>query len=224
MKNLLAITLSITVLVFTPSFSFSQASNVQQPDLHKLLKEKGIEVVNRSVTLINDNSRFGISLDEKDGDGLAWIKHIGFSDGVVEFDVKGKDIQGQSFVGLAFHGKDNNTFDAIYLRPFNFKSSDIVRRGHCVQYISHPVYTWDKLRTDFPNKYENTIEPSPDPDLWVHVRIVVANPKISVFINENVQPSLMVEKLTDRTSGTLGFFVGNGSGGKFANLKISAKK
>jgi len=68
------------------------------------------------------------------------LKNILFSNGTIEFDVKGKDVQGQSFVGLAFHGLDNSTYDAIYLRPFNFRTEDKLRKIHAVQYISHPVY------------------------------------------------------------------------------------
>jgi hypothetical protein len=224
MKNLcLSLRLLVKLLIFIAIPSFSQTQTVSI-NLHKLANEKGVDVFNRSISLVEDSAHPGIRLDEKDRDGLAWLKHVEFSNGTLEFDVKGKDIQGQSFVGLAFHGSDNNTFDAVYLRPFNFRSSDKVRRSHCVQYISHPMYTWDKLRADFPNKYENTIEPAPDPDSWVHVRIEIASPKVSVFINGNTAPSLVVEKLTSSAKGTLGFFVGNGSGGEFANLKITSSK
>jgi len=44
-------------------------------------------------------------------------------------------------VGIAFHGSDNKTLDAIYFRPFNFQSTDPVRKIHAVQYVSHPDNT-----------------------------------------------------------------------------------
>ena len=78
-----------------------------------------------------------------------------------------------------------------------------------------------RLRNEHPGKYENTVEPAPDPTSWVHARIVVAYPKITVFVNNAEAPSLEVEQLSDRKSGWVGFWVGNGSGGDFANLKIS---
>jgi hypothetical protein len=209
-----------SILVSTLTPCFSQTSENLTPDLHKLVKGNEIEVVNRSLSLIQDGSHIGIRLDEKENDGLALFKNIQFSNGTIEFDVKGKDVQGQSFVGLAFHGQDKNTYDAIYLRPFNFKSEDKVKSSHCVQYISQPVYTWNKLRAEFPGKYEQGIEPSPDPNSWVHMKVVVASPKISVYINRNNQPSLEVNKLSQRTTGWLSFFVGNGSGGDFSGLKI----
>ncbi len=46
--------------------------------------------------------------------------------------------------------------------PFNFRAEDPVRRGHAVQYISSPIYTWQKLRTDHSAKYENAVNP-----VWV---------------------------------------------------------
>src|SRR5438034_9094791 len=89
--------------------------------------------------------------------------------------------QGQSFVGVAFHGLDSTTYDAIYLRPFNFRTEDPARHSHAVQYISHPTYTWQKLRAERPGAFEQPVSPAPDPNAWFHVRVVVASPKVSVF-------------------------------------------
>ncbi len=56
---------------------------------------------------------------------------------------------------------------------------------------------------------------------WFHARIVVAKPKVSVYVNGAKEPSLVVEELSDRKGGKIGFWVGDGSGGTFANLKIT---
>ena len=69
--------------------------------------------------------------------------------------MKGKNLQGQSFVGVAFHLIDGKTFDAIYFRPFNFFNPE--RNTHSVQYISMPDHPWQQLRQDFPGKYESKI-------------------------------------------------------------------
>gem|GEM_PF-6071604 len=29
-------------------------------------------------------------------------------------------------------------YEAVYFRPFNFRSSDPVRKGHAVQYVANP--------------------------------------------------------------------------------------
>jgi hypothetical protein len=61
----------------------------------------------------------------------------------------------------------------------------------------------------------------PDPNGWFHARVVVASPKVSVFVDEGKEPALVVEQLSDRKKGLVGIWVGNGSGGDFANLKIT---
>ncbi len=151
---------------------------------------------------------------------MAYLQGIEFSNGTIEFDVRGKDVQQQSFVGVAFHGVDGTTYDAIYFRPFNFKTEDPARRKRAVQYISHPTYTWQKLRAEHPGEYEQPVSPVPDPNAWFHVRVIVAAPKVSVFVDKAKEPSLVVNQLSDRHKGRVGLWVGNNSGGDFANLKI----
>ena len=201
--------------------SLSQTRDSKSLDLSALFRRNEIKVYNRQMNLIQDGSQVGVHLDEKGRDGLAWLNNIQFSNGAIEFDVRGKDVQGESFVGIAFHGLNDSTYDAIYLRPFNFRAEDKSRKSHCVQYIAHPVYTWNKLRKEFPGKYEQPINPAPDPNSWVHVKVIVVSPKITVYIDNNSQPSLTVEKLSKQTNGSVGFWVGNGSGGDFSNIKIT---
>ena len=129
----------LTITVFLAFFwlpVFSQ--QVEVIDVHNLVKKNGIEVYNRELSPINEESHLGINLSKKEGEGIAWIKGIEFSNGIIEFDVRGEDLKKHSFVGIAFHAKDNDTFDAIYLRPFQFKEADETLRSHGVQYISLP--------------------------------------------------------------------------------------
>lgn len=151
---------------------------------------------------------------------ISTFEGIEFSDGAIEFDVKGKDVQQQSFVGVAFHGVDGTTYDAIYFRPFNFRAEDLARRSRAVQYISHPTFTWQKLRAEQPGKYEQAVNPVPDPNAWFHVRVVVASPNVRVFVGEAKEPSLVVNQLSDRKKGLVGLWVGNNSGGDFANFRM----
>jgi hypothetical protein len=210
------------LLLFFAALCHAQNTKVITPDLAKLLKEKNLSVFNRNATIIaGAQKQNGIHLDAKENDGVAWLNNINFSNGVLEFDVKGKNVMQQSFVGIAFHGADNNTMDAIYFRPFNFQSADAERKNHSVQYVSLPAYDWQKLRTDFPNKYEHSLNPSPKPDEWFHVRVVINTPKISVYVNNNSNAELVVEQLSNRKDGSIGFWVGNNSDGDFANLKIT---
>ena len=108
-----------------------------EPDLQNAAQWN---VVNRTATPLSDNGKKGVSLNEVANNGLMIFKGGDFSNGVIELDIKGSNKMQQSFVGFAFHGQDANTFDAIYFRPFNFKSDDAMRRSHSVQYISMPNY------------------------------------------------------------------------------------
>jgi hypothetical protein len=191
-----------------------------EPDLAALAESNGFKVFNRSASSVSDGARKGARLSENSGDGVAYLPGVELTNGTIEFDVKGKDVQQQSFVGVAFHGVDGTTYDAIYCRPFNFRAEDPARRSHGVQYVSHPTHTWQKLRTEQPGKYEQAVNPVPDPNAWFHVRVVVASPKVSVFVNDAKEASLVVDQLSDRKKGLVGLWVGNTSGGDFANLKI----
>ena len=189
------------------------------------LKDPGQwRTVNRKMEVIQENKKISVRLNALPGDGLLLLNGSKFGRGTVEFDVRGKNAPGQSFVGFAFHVQDDKTYEAIYFRPFNFMNSDSVRRAHSVQYVSHPTHTWDKLRESFPGKYENTVNPVPAPDDWFHVKIVVDASTIKAFVNSSEKPSLEVNKINKATAGNVAFWVGNNSEGSFANLVIQADK
>jgi|SRR5688572_25675640 hypothetical protein len=195
-------------------------SKAIEPDLVKLADSKALKHLNRTVASFNEGARKGVRLSENEGESPAYIPGIEFTNGTFELDIKGKDVQQRSFVGIAFHGVDDKTYDAIYFRPFNFKADDPARRVRAVQYISQPAYPWQKLRAEHPGKYEKAVNPVPDPNSWFHVRVVVASPSVSVFVADAKEPSLVVSQLSNRNKGLVGLWVGNASGGDFANLKI----
>src|SRR5207245_7509522 len=146
--------------------SVSGQRRTLEPDLAKLADGNGLEVFHRTASSFSDGARTGLRLSENAGDGVAYLQGIEFSNGTIEFDVRGKDVQQQSFVGVAFHGVDGTTYDAIYFRPFNFKTDDPVRHVHAVQYVSQPANPWQKLREEHPGQYEKAVNPPPDPNAW----------------------------------------------------------
>lgn len=204
---------------FLAADAFSQRTQVVK--LSKLVKDNGIEVYNRELTVIKEKSYSGFRLSKDYGEGVAWIKGVELSNGIIEFDVRGEDVKQHSFVGIAFHGVNNETFDAIYLRPFQFREHDEVLRSHGIQYISLPKYTWRVLRADSPDRYEHAVDPAPDPNAWVHMKVVIKDSTVSTYINGNTEPTLVVEKVTTVKTGAIGFYVADTSGGDFANLTIT---
>lgn len=189
-------------------------------DLHQLAANGGLEVHNRELSLVAEESRTGIRLSRREGEGVAWLEGVEFSEGEIEFDVRGENVKQNSFVGVAFHGKDDQTYDAVYFRPFQFREQDDTLRARSVQYVSLPEHTWRKLREESPGKYESTVDPVPDPDSWFHVRIVVEGSVVSTYVDGSDRPSLVVEKVTGATGGAIGLYVADTSGGDFANFKL----
>ena len=203
-------------------FTFSVFSQNQiTPDLHQLMKNGGIQVYNREASLIDEKDYPGIRLSKNYGEGVAWITSVEFSNGTIEFDVRGENVKQHSFVGIAFHGKNDSTFEAVYLRPFQFLEKDEVLRNRAIQYVSLPDFPWRTLREKYPSKFEHAIEPAPDPNSWVHVRIVIKDLTVTTFINGNTEPSLVVQRVAETKSGAIGFYVADTSGGDFANIAIT---
>ncbi len=213
-----SIPLSILGLVLAPALAGQ--SKPFEPDLAAVATAKDVKIMNRAVSASDRNGKPALRLDERPGAGLAMWPDVQFADGTIEFDVRGKDVFQQSFVGVAFHGA-GEAYEAVYFRPFNFRAGDPDRKSHSIQYVFEPTHSWDRLRSEHPGQYEKAITPAPDPNSWVHARIVVAYPKVSVYVNNAAEPSLVVDELSDHKSGWLGLWVGNGSGGEFANLKVS---
>jgi hypothetical protein len=213
----------ILSLLFTGVFvlSINAQRRTKTPDLSEVPKSKNWKIHNRSVAVIEEDGKKAIRFDSRPLDGAAWLEDFEFGDGTIEFDVRGKDVLQRSFVGIAFHGVDEGTFDAVYFRPFNFKNKDAARRIRAVQYESMPNNDWKKLRDSSPGKYEKAVSPIPDPNSWFHVRVVVEYPRVSVFVNDAKEPSLEVEQLSTRKKGWVGFYVGDNSDGDFANLQIT---
>lgn len=202
------------LFTFIVCLSYCGYTNAQNTSPINESNRENWTVHNRRVTFENEI----IHLNAMENDGLLWLNGSEFGNGTIEADIKGKNVQGQSFVGIAFHGTNNSTYDAIYFRPFNFQNPD--RDRHSVQYISHPGYTWHKLREEHPNEFENWVSPVPEPNDWFHVKILVEFPVVKVFIDNALKPTLEVKQLSNQKEGLIGFWVGNNSEGHFKNLKV----
>jgi len=182
------------------------------------------KIVGRTASMADIKGKHALKLSEDSGMGVVWLDTCDFANGSIEVDILGRSepVQG-SFVGIALRVVDGRTHDAVYFRPFNFRATDSTRHAHALQYVSDPEWTWQRLRTERPGQYEKPIVPEPDGDEWFHVRIDVQRPRIQVFVNGGATPSLVVDELSARTHGPIGLWVGEGSGGYFANLRVQKR-
>jgi hypothetical protein len=158
---------------------------------------------------------------------LAVVEGTSFGNGVIEAEIAGAVKPGapegaRGFVGIAFRLQgDLKTYDAFYLRPTNGRADDQVRRNHAAQYISHPEWTWSRLRTESPSKYESYVDLVPGE--WTKVRIEVSGVQARLFVHGQPQPTLVVNDLKTGpgAKGAVALWVDVGTLAHFRNLKVT---
>ena len=201
----------------------AQSGAPQRINLAERLSARTLRVVNREASRLQDRAD-GIHLTENAGNGIAWLEGSDFAQGTIEVDVRGRDLLQRSFLGIAFHRTDDNTYESVYLRPFNFRATDPDRHQHAVQYMASPDYDWPRLRKEFPEEFENPVDASIAPTSWVPLKVIVKSKTIEIHVGPVKTPSLEVRKLGQGDRGLIGLWVGNGSDGDFANLRITPLK
>jgi hypothetical protein len=158
------------------------------------------------------------------GQSYAILKGSRFHNGTIEVDLAGKPAVNafggaRGFIGIAFRMQSEH-YEYIYLRPTNGRADDQVRRNHSTQYAAQPNYDYDRLRKESPEKYESYVDL--EPGVWTHYRIVIQGSKARLYVHDAAQPCLIVDdlKLGD-SEGMVALWVGPGTEGYFANLKIA---
>lgn len=184
------------------------------------IAKENLKIVNREIIPNENSDQHELSLNAVKGDGLAVFESISFETGTIELEIRGEDVQGKSFVGLAFNIQNDSTYEAVYFRPFNFKNKDVERRFHSMQYISHPKNTWKYLRTNFEGQFEATFNCPPAPDDWFSVVIKIEADKVYVYDKRNNTELMQVKRLEKQSSNKIGFWTGFNSKGDFKNLVI----
>ena len=150
------------------------------------------------------------------------VKNAQFHNGEIEVDLAGRpagsaDAGARGFIGVAFRMQDGQ-YEYIYLRPTNGRADDQVRRNHSTQYGSHPKFDFAELRKESPEKMVTSIS-RPEPGL--DVRITVEGTKARLYVHGTAEPCLIVNDLKrGDSSGGVALWIGLGTEGYFANLKI----
>ena len=221
MKNTRQIILSLLLLasinLYSQTIKFDERrfdSNHVSVAIEKVMGKMALRVVKDS------------TVKEADEPTFARTKEIDFSNGTIEVSVlsrllKNAPATARGFIGVAFRINDTDSrFECIYIRPTNGRADDQVRRNHSIQYFSFPDYKFDRLRKESPEKYESYADMGLNE--WIKLKIEVKGKQAKLFINENKQPSLIVNDLKhgDHSSGAVGLYVDNGTEGFFTDLKI----
>jgi hypothetical protein len=195
----------------------------QRINLADRLTTGALSVGNRAVSLVKDRPD-AIYVTEGNELSVIWLDGTDFAEGTIEVDVRGRDVLQKSFLGVAFHRRDDKTFDSVYLRPFNFRAADPARHQHAVQYMAVPDHDWARLRKEFPEEFESPVDSSVSPTDWVPLRIDVTGRTIQIFVGAVQTPTLEVRKLGLHDRGMVGLWTGAGSDGSFANVRVTSRR
>ena len=165
--------------------------------------------------------------DALNGASYAVVKDSSFRDGTIEVDLAGQPAAGagggaRGFIGIAFRLQADGRYEYIYLRPTNGRADDQVRRNHSTQYSAHPDFDFARSRKEAPEKYESYVDL--EPGVWTKYRIEVEGRNARLYVHGAEQPVLIVNDLKlEPRQGQVALWVGPGTEGYFANLKITAK-
>jgi hypothetical protein len=160
----------------------------------------------------------------KDRNFMAW-RALDFTDGTVELDVasviaSGAPAYARGFIGVAFRVESADRFESVYLRPANSRCDDQVRRNHTIQYAAYPDFTFDRLRTEAPEKYESYADVALEE--WIHLEVQVQGSGMKLFINNATHPALIVNDLKHGANarGGIGLWIESGTIGYFADVRV----
>ena len=165
--------------------------------------------------------------DADNATSYALVKDVTFGDGVIEVDLAGQPAAGafeaaRGFIGIAFRIQSDGRYEYIYLRPTNGRADDQIRRNHSTQYSSYPDFDFARSRKEAPEKYESYVDLQPG--TWTRYKIEVEGSKARLYVNGAEQPCLIVNDLKlDAKKGGVALWVGPGTEGYFANLKVTEK-
>lgn len=202
-----------SIILLNSATSFSQ----QKINLSDKFQSQEIKAVNRSISLYGDQND-AIELNADNSSGIGIIEDVEFEKGIIEIELLGENNPGKSFIGVAFNIVNDETYEVIYFRPFNFVAKEQIRKEHMVQYIYHPEFTWRKLREERTGEFENEISIPPNPDDWFKAIIHVKEKTIEVYLEDIPEPILKINRLTSTKTKKIGLWTGYGSSGRFRNL------
>ena len=217
---------------------FLNASNLAQVKTTTVPLDnfKDIQPRNVKTELVNYKGRKALRVTDvapanvADGIQLVILNKTEFQNGIIEIELTGEPsaAAGQAargFVGVAFHvnldaTKDAARYECFYLRPTNGRADDQVRRNHSTQYISYPDFPWQRLRKEFPEKYESYVDVVPGE--WTKVKIEVREREARLYVHDAPQPVLLVNDLKEeQRQGRIALWVGAGTVAHFSNLRVS---
>ncbi len=192
-----------------------------------------LETKNATIAVTTFKGKSGVQVIASPGaanaTSYAVVKGASLRDGTIEVELAGQPSSdaaaaggARGFIGIAFRLQGDGRYEYIYLRPTNGRADDQVRRNHSTQYSSHPDFSFAQSRQEAPEKYESYVDL--EPGVWTRFKIVVEGRKARLYVHGAEQPCLIVNDMKlEPKEGGVALWVGPGTEGYFANLKITPK-
>ena len=155
----------------------------------------------------------------------AWVEGTDVPLGTIEVDIRGREVAAAELRGRRLPPEGQRRIRGGLPEAVQLPRCRIpVHRQHAVQDISLPKFDFQDLRDEFPEEFENPVDGSIVPTDWVKLRVVVESMKVQIYVGTASEVTLEVRKLGQLDGGQVGLWVGNVSGGDFANLVITPTK
>ncbi len=201
MKHVILAIILFKSTAFCSAQSFSFLEDFQNGSL---------EFINREM---DDANNKRIQILGKNDIGFLWINTFDFVEGNIDLDLKGLDASPQRYIGLAFYGQNDTTYQALCISPYALLNEDFTLRKNAIKYFATPIpKEINALLCDEVAK--STI------NRWFHCRLQVKNKKVEVYIDDNATPSFSSNLIDGKVGGKFGVFFSAGAGGEFGNIKI----
>lgn len=141
--------------------------------------------------------------------GFTINKAVEFKNGSIDFDISFSDTR--QFSGFFFRREDDNNYEEFYLRPHQSGKADANQYTPVYNGVSAwQLYHGEDYSAPFTYRF----------DEWMHVRLVVVDDRMEIYIDDMEKPLIYVPQLKRKPKkGGIGFKTGR-SYVRFANLKI----
>jgi len=144
--------------------------------------------------------------------GTAFLKNVGFEDGVIECDIAMK-AGARSYPGFLFRVQSTEDYERIYLRPHRAPLYD-----DAIQYIPafHGVDSWQIYNG--PGITSRAVIPT---ERWVHVKVEALGTQARLFLDNAPQPAIVIGDLKrGKSKGGLGLTTMADGNSYFSNFSF----
>ncbi len=181
-------------------------------------------VQNKNETIINIVKDEAVKLFDEPT--YAYVNNLKMTNGIIEVDVLSTLKQdapdfARGFIGVAFRINDAHShFESVYLRPTNGRANDEQRSIRAVQYFVYPNYKFDYLREHHQTEFESAADIGLDE--WIHMKVIIENNVVTLYLNHQDQPTLVVEQsFISPSHGYVALWCDVGTDAYFKNLQVT---